>query len=212
VNNIANAELHRVISRHYKLNEPDPIGTLGSEILPVAIVADFYRAHPADTEVNKGSYDGLQAAVAAGDIACTFELFNPATSGVIAELCSVIAGATYNCTSTLHIATAKNPYGGGTGTGKLLHLGTQSVLASGTGSAALIDGFDNNRLAQANFGGGFIRICRVLANTMCELMVPGCPIFLMPGTGVRVQVSGGTAGTAFWCAAWTERRQQQLPA
>jgi hypothetical protein len=204
MNIVQNGELGRILSRHYHLNNSNPVPTISSEAIPVILMEDFRKAHPSDVEVNRCTYDGLQATVAAGDIACTFELFNPPNSGIFAELVSWFGGCTYHTDISMHICTAQNPGGTAIGTGKFLHLGTPNTISAG--NAALSDRVDTNRLAQTNQGGGFIRIARVPADGMAELMVPGCPIFIVPGTGVRMQVKGGTAGTAYWCGAWIERR------
>lgn len=209
MNKIEHFDIGRVIARTFKLDKTsDPIGSISSELVPVMIVSDFRQPHPADTEVNRGAYDGLFATVAAGDVACTFELFNPAGSGIFAEVCSVQGGATYAADVSLHISTAVNPHAGGTGIGKLLHLGTQGITSSG--NTSLSDGFDLNRLATLNFGGGFISIGRA-NNSTVELCCPGIPLFVIPGSGLRVMVKGGTAGSAYWRAAWIERRQIQVP-
>ncbi len=204
MNRIQNGELARILSRHYNLTESDATPTLSSEIIPVAIVEDFKRQHAADNEVNRGVYDALQAT--ASGIATTFELFNPPGSGVIAEVCSFKGGVdTAGKIITLNLATTNtpNPHAGAAGIGKFLHTGSQNFASAG--NSALVDGFDVNRLASINGGGGFIAIAACPVNAMIDLMVPGCPIFLVPGTALRLQVSNLT-GQAYWSAAWIERR------
>ena len=201
MNRINSGEIHRVISRHYKLNESDPIMTIGTEILPVMILEDFKRPHPSDTEVNRGVYAAVSTAVLVGDTACTFVIFNLANSGIYAELCQITGGSTYATDFRVSNCTLQNPYTGGTGLPKFLHLDSTHGTFGG-----LQVGVDTNRLASVNGGGTTFSIRRSGAADSRDMLYPGCPVFIVPGTGVRLQITGGTAGTVTFSASWIERK------